>query len=722
MLGPLALKGRSTDAIRAVLAQRKRAGLLAYLASASRSGLHSRDVLLSLFWPALDQTRARHALRNALHFLRRFLGNEILITRGADEVGLDPSVVLCDAVAFEAALHAGEREAALSLYRGEFLAGFFLTRAGPFEHWVESERERLRQRAYTAALELAQHEEATNPTAACHWARRALAFSPYAEAGVRQLLTALDRLGDRTAALEAYEAFARRVRQGLEIDPSPETEALMAAIRSRAAPARAVGTVVSGGVLQERGAAIRPDGRSVAVLPFLNLNPDPETQWFSDGITDDIITQLSRIAGLKVISRTSVMRYRERTDVSLRRIGAELGVATVLEGSVRQIDHRVRVTAQLLDAATDRHLWAETYDRELTDIFAIQSDVALHIAAALETELSPRERTRIERNPTTNLQAYHLYLRGRHCLWRFTAEGIHHALRFFGDALRKDADFALAYVSVALSYIILAFGFGTGAMDPDDAYQHARHAAARAVAINADLGEAHAMSAFLKFVYDFDWSGAEDEFRRAIALYPGNADTYDFYGLLLSALERHDEAIQALRRAQELDPLAPVIASDLASKYLRAGRYTEARAEARRLIALEPDFPMAHSTLAWAHLLEGEWEDGLRALRRAAELSPGNTMFVAQLGQAYALAGRPDEARAILEQLEALSRHRYVSPYHLAYVHTGLGDRERAIELLEQAYREHAGGIYGVKGSFLFASLRSHPRMQRLLRAMNLAS
>ena len=503
-----------------------------------------------------------------------------------------------------------------------------------------------------------------------------------------------------------------------ETVPVPVERAVMRALAR--VPADRFASVVAFVEALTEAAAVRPSLRSVAVLPFLNLSADPENEYFADGITEDVIAQLSKVRSLKVISRTSVMAFKKR-EQTLREIAQRLQVATLLEGSVRRAGSRVRIVAQLIDADSDEHLWADTYDREITEIFAIQSDVALHIAAALRVELSPDQRSRIGREPTSDLEAYQLYLKGRHCLFRFTEEGIQGGLQYFDRVLERDPRYALTYVSVALSHVILAFGFGTGATRPDEAYARAKDAVTKALEIDSKLGEAHGMLAFLKCVCDFDWTGAEREFRQAIDLNPGSGDTYDFYGLMLSALERYDEAIAAHRHAQELDPLAPVISSDLASSFLRAGRYDEALQEAKRLIELEPHFPMGHSSLGWAFLKKEMCDAGMAELHKAVALSPGNTMFLAQLGQAYGLLGNVVEAREVLQQLEALSRQRYVSPYHTAYVYVGLGEQDNAIDCLERAFEERAGGIYGVGGSFLFTALRSHPRFTRLLRKMNLA-
>jgi len=467
-----------------------------------------------------------------------------------------------------------------------------------------------------------------------------------------------------------------------------------------------------------QSAAVRRGPRSIAVLPFTNLSPDPENAYFADGITEDVIAQLSKIRALKVISSTSGVPLKKR-EQSLREIAARLEVSAVLEGSVRRAGDRVRIVAQLIDAETDRHLWAETYDRQLTDIFVIQSDVALRIAGALEAELTADERTQIRRGPTTDLQAYQLYLKGRHCFFRFTQEGIRKGIEYFQLAVVKDPSYALAHTGLGMAYAELGLGHGAGALKPEEAYQRARKAATKALELDGGLGEAHGLLAFLKYACDFDWTGAELEFKRALELNPGSGDIYDLYGHMLSALERYDEAVEVLTRAQQLDPLAH--RSDLATVLLRAGRYDEALRAAAPVIELDPHYPMGHATLGWAYLKKGMYQKGLAELEQAVALSPGNTLFLAQLGQACALAGQVERARDVLGQLEEQARRRYVSPYHLAYLYTGLGERELALDALERAYEQRAGGVYGIKGSFLFVPLRSHPRFTGLLRKMNLA-
>jgi len=461
-------------------------------------------------------------------------------------------------------------------------------------------------------------------------------------------------------------------------------------------------------------APIAPASRSVAILPFLNMSPDPENEYFADGITEDVITQVSKVRTLKVISRTSVMAFKQR-DQSLKEIGTRLGASTLLEGSVRRAGDRVRIVAQLVDAETDRHLWAETYDRKLTDIFEIQADVALHIAAALKAELTDDESQRIGRKPTRDVHAYQLYLQGRHCFTRFTRDGMLKSIEYFEQALERDPGFAQAHVGIALACAELA---ETGTLGPEQLSARARNEAATALRLDPELAAAHSLAGYIACMWDFDWERAEREFGRALELNPSDADTHDYYGRMLSSLGRHDEAVIANRRAQELDPVTH--ARDLSTALLRAGRYDEALSEALRALELDSSSARAHATLGWAYLKKDMPDRGIAELQRAVELAPGYSQWLAQLGQALAEQGRREEALDALRRLEEMARESYVSPNHLAYVYTGLGDQEAALDCLEEAYRAGAGAIYGIKGSFLFTPLHSNPRFQALLAKMNL--
>jgi serine/threonine protein kinase/tetratricopeptide (TPR) repeat protein len=472
-------------------------------------------------------------------------------------------------------------------------------------------------------------------------------------------------------------------------------------------------TAFAEALTQPAGAATRP--ASVAVLPFRNMNGEAESEFFADGITEDVIAQLSKIHSLKVISRASVLRFKKR-DQELREIGAALQVATILDGSVRRAGNRVRIVASLVDVETDEHLWSETYDRELTDIFAIQMDVALQIAAALRAELSHDEQARIRREPTANVHAYQLYLQGRFWNTRYTAQSFQRGVEYYQQAIAADPQFALAHSALAQAYAEMAI---SGVVKEGEPIKRARAAVTRALAIDDSLGEAHAVSALIKFSQDFDWAAAEKEFKLALELSPGSADVYDHYGWLLGSMCRFDEALRMVRRAHELDPL--VHRTDVASMLLRAGQFGAALEAAKQAVDFDPDDARAYAVLGWAHLKLGEAAEGIALLEQAVAKAPENMMFLAQLGEALALAGETARARDILRRLEELSRERHVSPYHFAYVHTGLGELDRAMDWLERAYAERGGSIYGVKGSFLFTALHGHPRFVALMKRMNLS-
>lgn len=455
---------------------------------------------------------------------------------------------------------------------------------------------------------------------------------------------------------------------------------------------------------------------SVAVLPFINLNADPENEFFADGITEDVIAHLTKIRSLKVISRTSVMAFKKR-DRGLREIGERLGTSTLLEGSVRRAGNRVRIIAQLVDCATDEHIWAETYDRDLTDIFAIQTDVALNIANALRAELSHDERTRVGRRPTFDLEAYELYLRGRNSLNQFTQEAYRRGLIDLDAAIARDPDFALAWATIAEAHAELCID-GSLNRSPEESIRLAKAAAARALELDNELGEVHSISGLIQFAFDFDWRGAERSFLKAIELSPGSAQVHEHYSWLCTSLERYDDALREVRRARELDPI--LMPSDVATTLLRAGRIEEALDEARRSVQDEPGLPRCHSILGWALIFRGKKAAGIASLEQAVATSPGTTMFLSQLGQACALTGDVKRARLILQQLHDWSEREFVSPYHFAYVHAGLGEADTAIDYLERAFEQRSGAIYGIKGSFLFHNLRTHPRFVALLRRMNL--
>jgi TolB-like protein/Flp pilus assembly protein TadD len=454
----------------------------------------------------------------------------------------------------------------------------------------------------------------------------------------------------------------------------------------------------------------------IAVLPFTNMSAEPENEYFSDGITDDIITHLSKIADLDVISRTTVMRYKG-TELSLKEIGEELGVATILEGGVQRVGDRVRINAQLIDAQTDAHLWAESYDRELTDIFVIQTEVAERIVEALEATLTADERARIEKAPTEDMEAYDLYLRGRYFLNQ-RGEGIRNALTYFERALERDPEYARAYAGVADCYSLLGFYHY---LRPKDAFPEARAAALRALELDESLDEAHTSLGFVKIWHDWDGLGAAADYKRALELNPNSPQALHWYAATLNVLRRPDEAVAQVERAVLVDPLSVMENAGFAWTLIGARRYAEARTRLQRAIELDPDFALAHWLLGEAHVFDSRIAESLTHFQKAVDLSDRYIWFLASLGYARGLHGDDSEARAILAELTERSNREYVSPFFFAIVHLGLGEKGKTLDYFEDAFEERSPHLAACHYHPFNDALRSEPRFIALVERIGLA-
>src|SRR6267378_3996136 len=465
-------------------AQRHRIALLALIAAAWPQPL-SRDRAMAMLWPERDLPGARRLLNLAVHVLRAALGEDAIASTG-DGLLLNPSRVNCDLHELRTAIDADAPERIVRLYTAPLLDGFHLDDSSEFGYWLDERRSELTHSYIGALLAVAERQErAGDVQGKVRTSRRLVAADPHSGAYAQALMRALEAAGDRAGAIQHATDHARRMRADLDLDPDAEVVGFAEQLRT--APSRRTPAM---------NATLHPRVPSVAVLPFLNLSSDAENEYFADGITEDVIAHLSKIRTLRVISRTSVMPFKQRQQ-SMKEIATTLGATTVLDGSIRHVGDRVRIVAKLIDVETDKHLWTETYDRQLTDIFSIQTDVALQIAAALKAELSRDEQARVRKEPTNDVQAYQLFLQGRQWLVKWTTDAYGRAIECFDRAIARDPTFALAHANRALAYIELA---ETGTVAPDLAYGHAREASANALRLDPELGAAHCSAGYLKGV------------------------------------------------------------------------------------------------------------------------------------------------------------------------------------------------------------------------------
>jgi serine/threonine-protein kinase len=456
--------------------------------------------------------------------------------------------------------------------------------------------------------------------------------------------------------------------------------------------------------------------RSLVVLPLTNLSAEPEQEYFSDGMTEALITDLAKIGALKVISRTSAMRYK-KTDKSIPEIGRELNVDAVVEGSVLRAGDRVRITAQLIKAETDEHLWAESYERDLRDILALQSEVARAVALEVRIKLTPQEEARLQEVRTVDPEVHEAYLKGRFYWSKLTGEGLEKGLEYFKKAIEKDPNYAPAHAGLADIYNLLSL-FTASA--PKEVYPKAKAAAMRALELDETLPEAHTALGWVKMQFDWDWSGAEKEYKRAVELNPGSSYAHSWYGAFLTFVGRHTEAIAEAKRGEELDPLSIQVRWILGWVLTYARRYDEAMSKIQEVIMMDPDFWFGHMTLGFIHWARGQFEQATASCRKAVSgFGESDPRAKAFLGAICAVAGHNEEASEILRECVKLSKERYVSPWSISLIHVGLGNKDQAFEWLEKAYEKRDGDMTLIKVFAWFDPLRSDPRFKDLLRRMS---
>jgi len=463
------------------------------------------------------------------------------------------------------------------------------------------------------------------------------------------------------------------------------------------------------------GSAVPERIQSVAVLPLENLSHEPEQEYFADGMTEELIASLAKIGALHVTSRTSVMRYK-RTNKSLSQVASELNVDGIVEGTVQRSGDRVRITAQLISARTDHHLWAESYDRELKDVLALQDEVARTIANEIKITLTPQEQMSLTAVRPVNPGAYEAYLKGRYYWNKRTAEGIKKASDYFQQAINQQSNYGLAYSGLADCNSGLTWhGFAS----PTEALPRAKAAALKAIEIDPTSGEAHASLA-LVLSHQRNWAAAENEFMRALQLNPRYANAHHWYGDYLSIVGRQEEALVEAKRAFELDPLSPMINTWLGLRYYQARQYDEAIEQGRKILEFDPSFAPAHLLLGQAYVQKGLHAEAISELQSATSLSGDSPIYMAQVGVAYAAARRNTEALGVIDQLQKVARKSYVSSYGLAQIYAALGDKQQAMKWLQSAYDERAVWMAYLKVDPVLDPVHSEPRFQDLVRQMGL--
>lgn len=465
---------------------------------------------------------------------------------------------------------------------------------------------------------------------------------------------------------------------------------------------------------------VSSQNKSLIVLPLENLSGDKEQEYFADGMTDDLIANLAKIHSLRVISRSTAMSYKG-SHKPLSQIASELNVDAVVEGTVLRVGDRVRITAELVQVSTDRHLWADTYESQIGDILALQNRVSSAIVNEIRINLTPEDQARLARNPAVAPEAYENYLKGRYYWNKRSDENLTRAIGYFEEATHQAPQYSLAYAGLSDCYaIISAEIFGT--MSPAQAAPKAKAAALHALEIDSTLAEAETSLATVRFNYDWDWNGAAEGFAKAIRDNPSYATAYQRYSLYLMAMARTEDSVEQINKARELDPLSISINFSLGWRFYMARQYDRAIQQLRNTLEMDSSYELPHLVLGWAYVQKGDWGLAIPELRQAVELSHGTPLMISSLANAYARSGNKVDAQKLLAGLVSQSQKNYVSPYYFAVVYVGLGEDEKAIDWLEKAYSDRSNGLVFLKVDPSLDHLRSNPRFLALQQKLKFPS
>jgi len=762
--GTLALAGPADDTLLGKHGhQHRRLALLAVLAAAGEQG-RSRDQLLLLFWPDGTQSRGRHSLEQLLYAIRSSIDEAVFA--GVNPVRLNPDVVSSDVAEFQGALARDDLEGAVEVYRGPFLDGFYLSDAPEFEQWLDAARARL-ARSYAGALErLAQSAEATQDHAtAVRWWRKLAETDPVSSKNATGLIRALMNAGDHAAALQHAEYYEAVVAQELGTSVGPAIANLVAEVRAKTKTERiavleslppprrprphatpvpadalpvaqrqpersprrrsapyAIGAVAIVVIIAVaawlRGTLghstpLTAAERSIAVLPFANVSGDQQDAAFVDGLSEELIAVLVRIPNLRVMAPTSAFAF-QNSRAGVRRIADSLGVSTILEGRVQKAGSRLRVQLRLVDARDGSTRWSEIYDRELKDIFSLQSDIAGAVARELDLRLGESALAHIKRGSTRNVAAYELYLRGNDPARFRTDSGARAALEYFRQALALDSNYAAAYAGLALMHKRIAFGDDPELSRPDR-LALAERAALKAVALDDSSGEAHEALSFIRRD-NYELASAETELKRAVALEPTNARFHEGLVQLYAMTQRPAEALVEARRALELDPLSPTANAEVADALLANDRGDEALAQLEKLRSLRPPLNRAGLIAAECYEQKQMWPEAIAEIRRITV--NGGPRGQAYLGYVLGRGGRTEEARRILAEMLDRSRRTHGGAFDVALVYIGLADNDQAFAWLNKAVDDRSLGFEWMHTTV--ADLQRDPRFEKLGRRIGL--
>lgn len=756
------------------VAQRHRIALLARLAADPGRTL-SREVLASLLWPERGQKESRHLLNVAVHALRRELGEDALESLGR-QLKLRVDRVSCDLVDFRAALEQHDPDTALRSWGGPFLDGFFLDGSPEFQQWADLERARLsRQRgeALTASARTAE-ERGDLRTARLRF-RALLDHEPHSDDAALSLMRVLEATGNRAAALEVAGRHASLMAEDFGAEPSPRILELAERMRSSPepgppstapaakagpiaveaeppaanvdSPAVPAGTPVAGSAGAREGRSrpwsrafwlapvglalmgavtllnhdpgpgnhVTPPFASVAVLPFQDFSEGGNQAYLANGIAEEVLNSLAGIRGLYVPARSSSFLF-EGAAVDIGEAARQLGVANVLEGSIRRDGGRLRVTAQLIDARTGYHLWSQQFDRDITDLLTVQEEIARAIAAALRVEME-RRGAPLTVHSGVAPEAYDSYLRGRFAWSRRTPDGMRTALEAFDRAITLDPDYAAAWAGSASTWMLMP---DHGGLPTREGLLRARIAAQRAIALDPDYAPAHATLGHVIDDLDRDRAAAGAAFRQAIALDPDFASARQWYGLYLANGGHFDEALAQLREARRLDPMSSIISTAVGAVRYFARDWTGAVAEYEAVTRADPAFAVAWALLGRVHLMAGRPGEAVSALRTAVELSEADASYRAVLASALVADGQPDQARVMVDSLLSVPAGEYIPYVELAPALMALGEVDEAMALYERGWTGFDTATKHLYVEPLHDPARGHPRFDALVARLGL--